>query len=324
MLDSVIMSIVDGNKYSYMRNENPAAEALENKLASIYGAQQVMITSCGMEAITMMFDFLLPGSGKIIIDQNTYYETRQWISMYTSHKMKLADMQNMDELEQACEGANIVYLDSPDMFGRDYDISQIAAIAHRHNALLAVDNSIVSIYYQNPLELGADIVVESYSKYVTGHGDVMAGCIAFKKLSAEQASSLKIFAGRRGRSLSPFAIYMIKRGLETLEVRMERHTQTAMLLYHRLRHANVETWYAGRGGILILPGMTKNLCQKLKVFKCLPTFGTTYSTCGYVRSADLYNQIGNYVRLSCGLEKPILLMQDLEQALGVDLGGSYA
>lgn len=309
MLD--LMSIVSDD-YTYQRNKNHMAERLEARLAAMYGAHRVVITSSGMSAITAAFDYICPSGGKVLINSNTYYETRQWISLTGRFEVQEVDMADIAEVEKHISGIKIVYLDNPDIFGRFYDLAALSDIARAAGAKVIVDNSVLSVYYANPIQDGADIAVESYTKYVAGHGDVLAGGIIFADRPDEM---LDAWMGRRGNVVNPLTVYLVERGLETLDVRMQRHTMSANKIFESLKRSGVKVWYAGKGGCLILPGMTKEFCAKLKCFKVLPTFGTTYSTASYVRSADLYNSIGDYVRLSVGLEDPQMLLEDLRLAL---------
>ena len=318
-----MLPIIDNNivtrDYTYVRNHDHMARPLEEKLAKIYGADRVLITSSGMDASTLVLDYLLPKGGKIIIDENAYYEMRQWLSYVGRYDVETMDLHhfNVKEGRTRFEGAQLIYLDNPNVFGGIYDVQTISAIAHKAGALVCVDNTILSLYYMNPLRDGAD-------KYVCGYGDMMAGGIALTKAvnRAQDYGFAQVdidwVAGKRGKHVPAETIYGIERGLETLAVRLERHTKTAKNLSNRLRMAGVKVWYAGKGGVLILPHKTEKLCDELRVFKKYPTFGVTYATTSYVRSDKMYEHVGNFVRLYVGLEDEERLAADIAQALDLD------
>jgi len=321
MLSNLDFSIV-GSDYTYARNKSNMVEILEKELAAIYGAKKCIITNSGMSAITTILNFLGKKiSETILVNRNTYYETREFLRYSSYREVISVDMHDLKSVEKLLQKqSNVtVYLDNPDVFGAFYDVEALVEIVHQHNGILIVDNSMLSIFYENPLSRGADIVVESFTKYVCGHGDVLAGGIFFGKLfSDELCETFAKYVGRLGRYIPPMTLYLISRGFETLEVRLNRHTSSAQVMFKSLKKAGINALYAGKGGCIILPGFRQDFCERLKVFKMLPTFGTTYSTCGFVRNPDSYT-VGDYVRLFVGLESPKILLQDVENALGIKL-----
>lgn len=326
MLQSVNFTIFN-NDYSYCRNVNPMLESVENRISAIYDAGRTVLTNSGMEAISLTFDYIYNWLNKpvinVIVNRNTYYETRQWLEINRQLNPIVVDMHDLDKLKRLseCVDINVFYLDNPDVTSQLYDVKKIAGIAHQKKALLVVDNTLLSCYYRNPLKEGADIAVESFSKYVAGHGDVMAGGIMFSKSFVADnffdQEYLDIFLGRRGRSIFPLSIYLVDRGLDTLEVRMLRHTETASAIDAYLLAHNINVWYAGLGGILVVPGKDKSFLERFKAFKMLPTFGATFSTCSFVRRSDLYS-VGDYIRLSVGLEAPEILLSDVKRAFQLE------
>lgn len=337
MLETIRKSIVDGTDYTYVRNHSKEVDAMEEKLAGLYGASHVLLTSSGMAAISTFFDsFPIWDEEKridwnppftILMDRNTYYETRELVEKFTPHKVIYLDFKKMMEEEHPKDWEKIfsqvmevvpiqiVYLDYPDFFGTMVDLRKVAHIAHQKGAILMVDNSILSIGGADPLTMGADIVVESYTKYVMGHGDCMAGGIIFGHSEGAHLAykQVKRRIGRAGRYIPPETLYLIDRGLETLDIRLGRHTQSAKKIRDALVGAGHTVLWAGKGGSLILPGKKQDFCKGLEVFRKLPTFGTTYSTWGYVRSPDYYT-VGDYVRLFVGLEPVEILLEDLSRA----------
>lgn len=321
MLSSLDFSIV-GSDYTYARNKSSLVETLEKELTAMYGAKRCFVSNSGMGAISTVFNLLATQYVQpILVNRNTYYETRELLGKYSVHRHIAVDMHDLSAVERFLSerAFTAIYLDNPDVFGSFYDVKAIAVLAHKYHTLLVVDNSMLSVYYENPLLHGADIVVESFTKYVCGHGDVLAGGILLgNTCSDDLCATLSMYVGRLGRYIPPMTLYLISRGLETLEVRLNRHTSSAKLIFDKLKNAGINALYAGLGGCIILPGFDKTFCEKLKMFKMLPTFGTTYSTCGFVRNPDSYS-VGDYVRLFVGLENPQILLQDLEHALGIEL-----
>lgn len=305
------MNMVDTERYEYLRNVNFSTKEVEENLAARYGAARVFLTNSGMEAIATLIDTLLPMGGKVVIDRDAYYETRQWLVMSKRFKVVEVDCSDKTQVETALYGAQLLFFDYPSHFAKFYPCSALCEAAHVHGAVVIADNTLLSLYYENPLQMGADFVVESYTKYVCGHGDCMAGGIVCKDKPSDEMS---IYIGRRGRVVSPVTAYLVARGLETLEVRMERHTKTARYIHQKLNEMNYLNWYPGKGSWIILPGKTVSFVDRLRVFKKNMTFGTTYSCSSAVRSADLYNTVGNYVRLHCGLEDADLLLNDVLKA----------
>lgn len=301
--------------YTYLRNRNHVTGALEARLASVYGAGKVFLTSSCMEAVTSLLEYLLPEKGTVVVNRDTYYETRQWLRMAKRYEVREVDISDRTALTEAVRAADILYYDNPSFFYEEYDGKEINRIAQEAGAKVIVDNTVLSLYYRNPVEggFGADYVVESYSKYVAGHGDVMAGGIVCRDVPD---ASLELFLGRRGRVVDALTVFLLERSLETLDVRMRKHTENGRYLYLKLKENGVPCWYAGVGGCVILPGEGEALCDRLKRFRKAPTFGVTYSTASFVRSPDLY-RVKSYARLSCGLEDKETLWEDVREALGL-------
>lgn len=328
MLPPFDMNVVDVTTTRYRRSHNYPVHETERRLNEMYGAWRTILCNSGMEAINSVFDIVRPKT--VIVDDETYFETRHYIE-YLGHAklIQIPDLNDIPALRDALEKAEkpcIVCGDSPSTFAKWLDIENVAKVSHEYGALLMVDNSVVSLYYENPIRKGADICVESYTKYVCGYGDAFAGGIAL-------AESMKGFADmevpvpipdvdgigwvllKRGNIAHPWASYMVARGLETLPVRMERHTKSASFIYNVLKDEGVRALYPGVGGLITLPGMTADFCARLKKFVTVGTFGCTYSNTDFFRSDAAY-KAGFCARLSVGLEDPEELLADVMQALG--------
>jgi len=299
--------------YTYQRNINHVTKPLEECLAKKYGASRMFLTSSCMEAITSLMEYLLPEGGNILADQDFYHETHQYFDFVKRYNVTTVNCQNLEDVEKNIKNKDILYFDNPSFFMKFYDTKELCNIAHKHGVKVVVDNTLLSFYYMNPIKDGADYCVESYTKYIGGHGDILAGGIVCKDTPKDD---FYWFIGRRGRMVNAMTVFLIERSLETLDVRMKRHTENGRYVYDKLKKAGVNAWYSGYGGCIMLPYMNEKLCDKFKIFKKISTFGITFSTVSYSRS-PLFYQYGNFVRLSCGLEDKDELWKDIKQALDI-------
>lgn len=330
MLPKIDLNVTDPKTTRYRRTHNTPVADTENRLNELYGAWKTVLCNSGMEAINTVFYLLKPDV--VICDDDTYFETRICIDWLGIKKIQLENLNNLDALEKALKSASgrvLVCGDSPTTFGEWRDVWNISDIAHKYGAYVMMDNSIVSMYYSNPLRDGADIVVESYTKYVCGYGDTFAGGIAFsdsmKWLDEVEVpvhnpglKSIRWVTAYRGNVVSQYAAYMVARGLETLAVRMKRHTESARIIYRVLKKAGINARYCGYGGLISLPGLGEDFCKKFKAFIPIGTFGCTYSNSDFFRSNDRYKE-GFCARISVGLEDVDILIADLENAFGISL-----
>lgn len=326
MLPSFDLNVADPVTTRYRRTHNTPVRDTEARLNKMYGAWRTILCGSGMEAVNSAFALIRPQT--VITDNHTFFETRNWLAYMGIKVMQLKDLNDLCALEDALRSAAlpcVVCGDSPSTFGKWLDIKHISELAHHYHAAVMADNSVASLYYSNPLRDGADIVVESYTKYVCGHGDCFAGGIALapsmRRLDEQVIDApmnglgaIDWILSRRGNVASPFAAYAVARGLETLPVRMKRHTENARRIAGWLKVEGTETLYAGVGGLITLPGYGEDFCKRLRKFVNIGTFGCTYSCCDFFRSADMYS-VGPCARLSVGLEDPEELLDDVMQAV---------
>ncbi len=338
MLPSINFNVVNPKTTRYVRTHNYPVQETEEKLRQLYNAWKVVLCNSGQEALMTVIELIQPKT--IIVDDETYFELRfmlrylkDWIGF---EYIQLSDLNNEKELQEALkEKAQPVLVcgDSPTTFANWKDVKKISEIAHAHGAYVMMDNSIVSLYYSNPLHDGADILVESYTKYVCGQGDTMAGGIAFadsmqwlddKPVPAEVPGMKTIawITSRRGNVAHPIAAYNVSKGLETLAVRMDKHTKSATLIYDTLKRTGLRVLYPGKGGLITLLGIKPDFCQRFQHFVTVGTFGCAYSNADFFRS-DAYYKTGICTRLSIGLEDPDMLIKDIEQAMQIPLWDLY-
>lgn len=333
MLPKLDFNVVDISSTRYRRTHPVPVAETADKLCSLYRAWRVLFCSSGMEALNTAVSLIQPRT--VIVDDETYFEFRH--SMQYSANMggftfiQIPDLNDLASLEQALKTARspvMVCGDNPTTFGRWKNVPGISALAHRYGAYVMIDNSIVSLYYSNPLAEGADLCAESYTKYVTGQGDTFAGGLALAEsmrwlldkqvpVPTPGIDSVMWIVSRRGNIANPLSAYNVSKGLETLDVRMQRHTESAAMIFKALQKYSLPVLYSGKGGLITLLGIKPDFCSRLKRFVLAGTFGCSYSNADFFRSDSNY-KAGICTRLSIGLEDPDLLLEDILQALNLD------
>ncbi len=219
--------------YIYTRLGNPTNTQLEEKIALLEGAEGCMSTASGMGAISAALWTILKSGDHIVASKTLYGCTFAYLNHGLTRfnvDVTFVDASNLEEVREAMkENTKLVYIETPanpDM--TLVDIEAVCEIAHKHNdCIVVVDNTFMTPYLQRPIELGADVVVHSATKYLNGHGDVIAGFVVGKKEFIDQVRFFGI-KDMTGAVLSPFDAYLIIRGMKTLNLRMDRHTKNAM------------------------------------------------------------------------------------------------
>ena len=238
----------DAKGYLYHRVGNPGVDVLEQRLAALEGGEAGLATSSGMGAITADFWTLLSAGDEVIADKTLYGCT---FSLLRHHMAKFGitgrfvDLTDPRELASAIsDKTKIVYCETPaNPNMRLVDIAAIAEVCRGRGVTFVVDNTYCTPYLQRPIELGADLVVHSATKYLGGHGDLLAGAVVGRREAIDETRFVGI-KELNGAVISSFDSFLIQRGLKTLELRMERHSETAMKLAHDLEaHAAVERVY---------------------------------------------------------------------------------
>ena len=219
--------------YIYTRLGNPTTKVLEDKLAILEGAEAALATASGMGAITTAMWTALKAKDHVIAAKTLYGCTFAFLSHGVTRygiEVTFVDTTDPENVRKAMkDNTKLVYLESPANPTMDItDIRTISEIAHENEGcLVMVDNTYCTPYIQRPIELGADIVVHSATKYLNGHGDVIAGIIAGSKEFIDEARFFGL-KDMTGAVLSPFDAFLIVRGMKTLSLRMEKHCQNAM------------------------------------------------------------------------------------------------
>ena len=219
--------------YIYSRLGNPTTAVLEDKIAQLEHGEAAVATSSGMGAISSVMWTILKAGDHIISDKTLYGCTFAFFSHGLSKfgiEVSFVDTSDAEAVKKAMKpNTKAVYLETPANPNlKIVDIKAIAEVAHTNpNTLVIVDNTFSTPYCQRPIELGADIVVHLATKYLNGHGDVIAGMVISKKDLIDQIRLVGI-KDMTGSVLGPMEAYLIIRGMKTLEVRMKKHCENAM------------------------------------------------------------------------------------------------
>ena len=235
--------------YIYTRLGNPTTTVLENKIAALEEGEAGIATSSGMGAISSTLWTVLKAGDHVVTDKTLYGCTFALMNHGLTKfgiEVTFVDTSNLDEVKNAMkENTRVVYLETPANPNlKIVDLEALSKIAHTNpNTLVIVDNTFATPYMQKPLKLGADIVVHSVTKYINGHGDVIAGLVITNKELADQIR----FVGLKdmtGAVLGPQDAYYIIRGMKTFEIRMERHCKNAKKVVEFLnKHPKIKKVY---------------------------------------------------------------------------------
>jgi cystathionine gamma-synthase len=333
--------------YDYSRAGNPTRTALETCLASLEGADHGLAYSSGLGATTTIMHLVSPGERVVSVNDvyggvyrmfTQIYEPKGYdFTFLSAEEMTTGLADHLDDK------ARIVWLETPtNPLLNVIDIRQAAEAAHAAGALVVVDNTFATPYLQRPLELGADVVLHSTTKYLGGHSDIIGGFVATNDPTV--AERLLFLQKSLGAVPGPFDCWLVLRGLKTLAVRMERHCESARRIAERLaEHPAVERVLypgleshpgheiAGRqmsdfgGMISFLAGSEEEsvaLVARTKIWKLAESLGGVESLIEHparmthASTADSpFAAPRNLVRLSVGLESADDLLEDLEAAL---------
>ena len=224
--------------FIYSRLGNPTTAILEQRLASLEGGEAAVATASGMGAIASALWTLLRPGDELLTDLTLYGCTfalfRHGLAEF-GITVRHVDMTDLEAVAQAMsERTRVVYFETPaNPNMRLVDIAAVTALAHGRSAKVVVDNTYATPYLQRPIELGADLVVQSATKYLGGHGDIIAGAVIGRSDLIERIQSSGV-KDMTGAVLSPFDAMLLIRGLKTLELRVERHSESAMEIAKRL------------------------------------------------------------------------------------------
>jgi len=336
--------------YEYTRSLNPTRNALELKLASLENAKYGFAFTSGLAAeSTILLSLVKPGDHIIAFD-DLYGGTKRLINQVFGNfgfEVTYVDAVDPQNVQNAFkETTKLVWLESPtNPLLKLSDIKAIAEITRKKGAVLVVDNTFLSPFFQKPLDLGADVVVHSSTKYIGGHSDVLGGSVMLN--DQELYEKIKYHQNSVGAVLPPFDSYLTLRGIKTLALRMERHNENALEIAHYLeRHPKVKKVIypgleshpqhklateqaTGFGGIISfeIEGTiyeAKAFLEKLQLFALAESLGGVESLIELPAlmthasvAKEIREQIGitdTLIRISVGIEDVADLIDDLEQA----------
>ncbi|QKX04906.1 cystathionine gamma-synthase [Aquimarina sp. TRL1] len=337
--------------YEYSRTHNPTRNALENSLASIENGTHGLAFGSGLAAIDAVIKLLQPGD-EVISTNDLYGGTyRLFTKIFEGFGIKFhfVGMENADKIERyITDKTKLIWVETPtNPMMNIIDVASIASIAKKHQILLAVDNTFATPYLQRPLDLGADIVMHSATKYLGGHSDVVMGALIVK--DEKIAERLYFIQNASGAVCGPQDSFLVLRGIKTLHVRMQRHCENGEAIAKYLKtHPKVDKVYwpgfedhpnhhiakeqmDGFGGMISFTTKEDSLAgavqvvEKLKVFTLAESLGGVESLAGHPASMthasipkEEREKTGvkdSLIRLSVGIEDMDDLIADLEQAL---------
>ena len=338
------------SEYRYSRIDGPTRADLEASVADLHGGSYGRAFSSGMGAINNVFTLLSAGD-HVVAGNSLYAETHKLLTdvfMTYDVDVTFVDITDAANVENAIRPETaLVYLETPtNPLLRVADIEAVAAIAEADDALFAVDNTFSSPYLQRPLELGADVVIDSLTKYMGGHSDVIAGSVVTD--DEELDDQLGFYQQTLGATPSPFDCFLVLRGIKTLGARMERHCHNARTIAAFLddhpavrevyypgldshpNHAIAARQMADFGGMVSfeLDGTTEEgstLVSNTEVFTLAESLGGVESLIeqpavmthqGLSREERLEGGVtDSLIRMSVGIEHPDDLVADLEGAI---------
>jgi len=338
--------------FEYSRSANPTRAALERNLASIENGNYGLAFASGLAAIDAIIKLLKPGD-EVISTNDLYggsYRLFTKIFENLGIKFHFVKMDNTLNIEQYInEKTKLIWVETPtNPMMNIIDIKACSSIAKKHQLLLAVDNTFATPYLQMPINLGADIVMHSATKYLGGHSDVVMGALVVKE--KELADRLYFIQNASGSICGPQDAFLVLRGIKTLHLRMQRHCENGKAIAHYLKnHPKIEKVYwpgfkghpnheiattqmKDFGGMLSFTTKGNNydeaikIVEQLKVFTLAESLGGVESLAGHPASMthrsipkeerEKIGIVDSLIRLSVGVEDIEDLIADLEHAIG--------
>lgn len=338
--------------YEYSRTHNPTRTALECSIASIENAKHGLAFASGMAAMDTILKLFQPGDEIISTDDLYGGSYRLMTQIFEKYGLKIhfVNMENPDTVAQFLnDKTRLIWIETPtNPMMKVVDIRAIAALGKDHNALVAVDNTFASPYLQQPLDLGADIVLHSATKYLAGHSDTVLGLLVVNDDALQE--KLAFIQNSGGAVPGPMDCFLTLRGIKTLHLRMQRHCENgAAVAIYLQHHPKIEKVYwpglvdhpnhevakkqmnAFGGMLSFVPkgGDLKtaiNIVENLELFTLAESLGGVESLAGHPASMthasipkavrEKSGVVDGLIRLSVGIEDVQDLIEDLDQAIG--------
>lgn len=334
------------NDRSYLRDQGPTQQHVEAVVAALEGGPEALTFSSGIAACTAAFHALKMGD-RVAVSKVIYHGVLNWLDIFAEDRGIGVDYFDAGDLDQLAEitakgDTRLVWLETPaNPTWAVTDIAAAAKIAHSGGALLAVDSTAATPVLTRPIELGADLVCHSATKYLGGHTDVMAGVLVTADSTNALWQRIRDHRLYGGAVLGSFDAFLLTRGIKTLFLRVPRACENALAVARMLNgHQNVEAVHypglqsfdgheiatrqmqGGYGGMLSfqVPGgriEAINRVQKARIFKRATSLGSVESLIEHRKSSesDATNTPENLIRVSVGIERIDDLLDDLEQML---------
>lgn len=331
--------------YQYIRSNNPTRERLETSLASLEGQTHSVTFSSGLAAFTALL-LTLEAKDNILLPDDMYYGGRKVVtSLAKQYKFQVdyCNQQDLGEIEKTItDQTKLIWLETPsNPYLKIVDIEHIATLGKKVGALVAVDNTWATPVLQQPLALGADVVMHSTTKYIGGHGDVQGGVVIPSDNNEALYTKLKYIQNTFGAVPSPFDCWLLLRSIPTLPLRVKQQSATAISLARYLQdHSSIEQvlypglpshinheiaskqMAGGYGGMISIitkkdEQFARKVANSTKIFKQATSLGGIESLIEHRASIEGPDSktSKNLLRLSIGIEDPEDLVEDLEQAL---------
>ncbi|MGJ8591247.1 MAG: cystathionine gamma-synthase [Aquaticitalea sp.] len=338
--------------YEYSRSHNPTRTALENSLASIENGNYGLAFGSGLAAIDAVIKLLQPGD-EVISTNDLYGGTyRLFTKIFEGFgiKFQFVGMNNASDIEKYInKNTKLIWVETPtNPMMNIIDIKAASTVAKKHNLLLAVDNTFATPYLQQPIDLGADIVMHSATKYLGGHSDVVMGALIVK--DKELADRLYFIQNASGAICGPQDSFLVLRGIKTLHIRMQRHCENGRAVAEYLashpkiakvywpgfenhpNHHIAKSQMNDFGGMVSFTTKGNNykeairIVENLKIFTLAESLGGVESLAGHPASMthasipkkerEKTGVVDSLIRLSVGIEDEEDLIADLKQAIG--------
>jgi cystathionine beta-lyase/cystathionine gamma-synthase len=334
-------------EFIYSRRDNPTRHALEKVLARLHGAKRAVAFASGMAAVTAVGQ-LLPAGSHVLLPDDVYGNTHRLYTLILPEQrieVDFVDYTDLDAVRRKLRPTTrMLWVETPTNPTQNIvDLQAVGELGRAHGALVAVDNSWLSPYFQQPLAFGVDLVVESSTKYLNGHDDVLGGAVLTNVAELGERLAFLQYVG--GAVPSPFDCWLLLRGLKTLAVRMDRHQRNAQavaafLVQHpRIAAVHypglpdhpgrniVQKQMRGAGGMVSFEvggdrDAARRVAEATQLFKLASGFGGVESLIAHPLTMTHASQAGldiapseRLLRLSVGLEAEADLLADLDQAL---------
>lgn len=348
------------SSFEYGRYGNPTSRTVEEKVMALEGAEDCLLSSSGMNAVTTMLLALVPENGHVVTTTDCYRRTRQFVTTIlpkmgiTCTVLDPADLHGLEQVLQS-QNVSLYFSESPtNPLLRVVDIPKIAELCRKHDAISVFDTTFATAVNLRPIQFGADLVLHSGTKYLSGHQDVMSGVLAGRRALVDRVRKLH---GVLGGVIDPHAAYLINRGMKTLAVRMEAHNRNAEAIAnflqthpkvacvhyptvqnHRDRAVAEKLFPKGFGGVLSFELVGNGDPWSASTFRSagrfvdhlnIPYIGPSLGGCesiveqvcimGYFdQPLSERRRLGisnGLIRFSCGIEDTDDLILDIEQAL---------